>query len=381
MSTSTAWRRCGALLAVPLLALAACTNGDDGAAEDEPAETTTTIPFEWSGTAATVNGVEIPAQVISDQIEVFRAVPAALGPALGDVPELTQPGSEHPQPAIVADLLQTEILVQLIQEELAARGLAPTEDQLRIADSNLSAAFGSSIEELPESYVESLMLRYAEYIALDVALNPEPPEEELQAAYADEAQQEKWERSCARHILVTSDEDAQTALAQLAGGADFAEVARTRSQDTGTAPVGGELGCLIRGETGGAFEAALWTGPVGEVQGPITSEVGIHIVQVAFRGVPPYEDARELILADMRAEPFAQLGAWVTVRSVRSDIVVDPRFGTWDATVGQVKPVGGVPDGLTLTPGGGAPSSPTPSSPTPSSTATTAGVGVPTTLR
>ncbi|MPY93165.1 MAG: hypothetical protein GEV08_08890 [Acidimicrobiia bacterium] len=384
-----------AVAAAGLAGLAGCSDDGDGegGAGDDEAAPSTTVPFEWSGTAATVNGTAIPAQVIADQIEAFRQSPDAVQAALGDVPDLFQPGTEHPQPIVVADLLQTEIMVQLIQAELVTRGIAPSEDDLRIATGNVRAAFGASLEGLPEAFVEQLGQRYAQYIALDVALNPAPPEEELQAAYVGEPQ--KWERSCARHVLVTSEEDARSVLDQLRSGADFAEVARTRSQDTGSAPNGGDLGCLARGETSGAFEEALWSGPVGELQGPVTSEVGIHVLQVSSRGVPPYEEARESILLDKRAEPFANLGAWVTVRSVRSEITVDPRFGTWDATVGQVKPVGGTPEGLDLTPGpGGAGSSPEPSAPAgtapgtsaptstaPATTPTTAGVVGPSTTR
>lgn len=338
----------GALLG--LLAVAGCSGDDGDSASGEGGATPTSIvTFDFSGTAATVNGVPIPAQVIADQVAAFSVAPEAVQAALGDVPDLFQEGSDQPQPVIVADLLQTEIMVNLIQAELATRGIAPTEDEQRIARTNVRASFGPAFDKLPVVFTDELVQRNAEFIALDVALNPTPPEEELQAAYTGEPT--KWERACARHILVTSQADAQDVLTQLQGGADFAELARTRSQDSGSAPQGGDLGCLARGETAGAFEAALWEGPVGEVQGPITSDVGIHLVQVASRGVPPYEQARESIILDKRSDVFTELGAWVTVKSVRSDITVDPRFGTWDATIGHLRPVDGSQSGLTLTPG------------------------------
>ncbi len=338
-------RTLAAALAVATLALAGCSSSKDSASSDT---TTPVITFDFTGTAATADGIDVPAQSLAEQLDVFKAVPDAVNAALGDVPDLLQPGSDQPQPVVVADLLQTEIMVRLIQQELAKRGITPTAEQQQIASNNLKAAFGTNLDKMPPAFVDTLRNRYAEYVALDVALNPDPPEDELQAAYA--ATPEKWERACARHILVTSDADAQSVLQQLQAGADFAEVAKARSLDTGTAPNGGDLGCLARGETGGAFEEALWNGPVGEIQGPVTSEVGIHILQVTSRGVPPYEEARDDILLDKRAEPFAELGAWVTVRAIKAPITVDPRFGTWDATVGKVNPVGGTAPGLSLTP-------------------------------
>ena len=353
MSASRARRVLASLAVVGLtLGAAGCSSG--GGDAETAATSSPPVTFEFTGDAAMVERAPIPAQVIADQIAAFQQVPGAVTAALGDVPDLMQAGTDQPQPVIVADLLDTEIKVRLIEDELAERGIAPTPEQLEIAGRNLRAAFGPNLDKLPPAYVETMTQRYAKYIALDVALNPEPPEEELRAAYAAEPQ--KWERSCARHILVTSEEDAQSVLAQLRAGADFAAVATERSLDRGTAAQGGDLGCLPRGETTGAFEEAVWSGPVGEVQGPVTSEVGIHVLLVSSRGVPPYEQVRDDIVLDKRETVFTRLGAWVTVRATRAEVSVDPRFGTWNPTIGKVEPVGGPTPGLSLTPSpGGAP--------------------------
>jgi peptidyl-prolyl cis-trans isomerase SurA len=96
----------------------------------------------------------------------------------------------------------------------------------------------------------------------------------------------------ARHILVrtnelVSDADAQTRLAQLRlriiGGDDFATLARSHSEDTGTALRGGDLGWVSPGDTVPEFEKAMDALAPKDVSQPFKSTFGWHIVQVLER--------------------------------------------------------------------------------------------------
>jgi peptidyl-prolyl cis-trans isomerase SurA len=96
----------------------------------------------------------------------------------------------------------------------------------------------------------------------------------------------------ARHILirtneVVSDQDARTRLAQLrmriVGGDDFATLARSHSDDTGSALKGGDLGWLNPGDTVPEFETAMNGLAPGQVGQPFESPFGWHIVQVVER--------------------------------------------------------------------------------------------------
>ena len=49
---------------------------------------------------------------------------------------------------------------------------------------------------------------------------------------------------CASHILVASEAEANEVIAEVEGGATFADVAAERSTDTGSAQNGGSLGCV-----------------------------------------------------------------------------------------------------------------------------------------
>jgi peptidyl-prolyl cis-trans isomerase SurA len=94
-----------------------------------------------------------------------------------------------------------------------------------------------------------------------------------------------------RHILIrtneaVSDADARRRILQLreriASGADFAEIARTNSDDASAAR-GGELDWVYPGDTVPEFERAYEALPVGEVSQPVRTPFGYHLIQVLER--------------------------------------------------------------------------------------------------
>jgi peptidyl-prolyl cis-trans isomerase SurA len=96
----------------------------------------------------------------------------------------------------------------------------------------------------------------------------------------------------ARHILIRtneliSDDDARIRLSQLrmriVGGDDFATLARSHSDDTGTALRGGDLGWVNPGDTVPEFEQAMNALEPGQISQPFQSPFGWHIVQVVER--------------------------------------------------------------------------------------------------
>jgi peptidyl-prolyl cis-trans isomerase SurA len=94
-----------------------------------------------------------------------------------------------------------------------------------------------------------------------------------------------------RHILIrtneaVSDADARRRILQLreriVNGADFAEIARTNSDDT-TAARGGELDWVYPGDTVPEFERAYEELKIGEVSQPVRTPFGYHLIQVLER--------------------------------------------------------------------------------------------------
>ncbi len=64
------------------------------------------------------------------------------------------------------------------------------------------------------------------------------------------------------------------------GGEDFAEVAKEVSEDPGSAPNGGDLGCFGKGQMVPEFEQAAFSLEKGEVSQPVKTDFGFHIIQV-----------------------------------------------------------------------------------------------------
>jgi peptidyl-prolyl cis-trans isomerase C len=89
-------------------------------------------------------------------------------------------------------------------------------------------------------------------------------------------------RASARHILVETKEACEQLKAELAGGGDFAEIARQHSQCP-SGRQGGELGEFGPGEMLSEFDAVVFTGEIGKVYGPIQTQFGYHLIEITDR--------------------------------------------------------------------------------------------------
>ena len=76
---------------------------------------------------------------------------------------------------------------------------------------------------------------------------------------------------------------AQAVLDSLQGGADFSALAKRHSQDLGSAPQGGDLGLVRRGQFVKEFESAVFALNDGQISSIIETEFGFHIIQLIER--------------------------------------------------------------------------------------------------
>jgi len=79
---------------------------------------------------------------------------------------------------------------------------------------------------------------------------------------------------------------AQQILKQIRAGGDFAALARTESQDPGSAQNSGDLGFFQKGLMTPAFEKAAFELKPGAVSGLVESPFGFHIIKVHGRRAP-----------------------------------------------------------------------------------------------
>ena len=89
-------------------------------------------------------------------------------------------------------------------------------------------------------------------------------------------------QAAARHILVASEAACTDLKEQIAQGADFATLAQEHSQCPSGAQ-GGELGTFGPGQMVREFDEVVFSAPVGEVQGPVQTQFGFHLVEVTSR--------------------------------------------------------------------------------------------------
>ena len=109
----------------------------------------------------------------------------------------------------------------------------------------------------------------------------------------------------ASHILIKSVNDENDAkkrideiYEQLNNGADFAELAKEKSED-GSAVRGGDLGWFGKGQMVKEFEEASFNGKIGRIQKPIKTQFGYHIIKVTGKSNNKY--VVEKIVNEIRA--------------------------------------------------------------------------------
>ncbi|SHJ30912.1 peptidylprolyl isomerase [Cycloclasticus pugetii] len=89
-------------------------------------------------------------------------------------------------------------------------------------------------------------------------------------------------KACARHILVKTKEKAERLKKQLAGGADFANLAKKHSQCP-SAKKGGDLGEFSPGKMLKAFDNVVFKKALLTVHGPVKTKFGYHLIETIYR--------------------------------------------------------------------------------------------------
>jgi peptidyl-prolyl cis-trans isomerase C len=121
----------------------------------------------------------------------------------------------------------------------------------------------------------------------------------LHKVYDDATKQMTSEEEVrARHILVETEDEAKAILAELKGGADFAELAKEKSKDPGAAAEGGDLGYFTKDQMVPEFADVAFKMEKGGLSEPVKSQFGWHIIRVEdkrMRPVPEFDKVRSQI--------------------------------------------------------------------------------------
>lgn len=89
-------------------------------------------------------------------------------------------------------------------------------------------------------------------------------------------------KASARHILVKTEEQCSNLKTEIENGAEFGELAGQHSLCP-SGKQGGDLGEFGPGQMVKEFDTVVFSAPIGEVQGPVKTQFGFHLLEVTKR--------------------------------------------------------------------------------------------------
>ncbi len=107
--------------------------------------------------------------------------------------------------------------------------------------------------------------------------------------------------------VATIEKTAHDVLAQIKGGADFADLAKKYSEDT-SASRGGELGWVVRGQTVKEFEDTAFSMKPGQVSDLVKTDYGYHIIKLEDKQIAhlqSFDEVKASLLADLEKQRVA----------------------------------------------------------------------------
>jgi peptidyl-prolyl cis-trans isomerase C len=120
-------------------------------------------------------------------------------------------------------------------------------------------------------------------------------DDEARKAYEENKSLFSTETVGVSHIMLRTESEAEAVQAELKAGKSFAELAKERSQDQGSAEKGGDLGTVARGQTEPEFEAAAFALKEGEISGTVKTQYGYHVLKGGphTTTVQPFDEVKD----------------------------------------------------------------------------------------
>ena len=256
-----------AALAIPALAFAQGAEKDSA----KPAAKDSSKAAAKAGAVATVNGVAVPRARLDALMQQQRARGA--------------PDNEQTRTNVRDELVNREVLMQEAQK----------------------AGLGKSPEVLGQLDLAGQEIIISAYLRDWVRKHP-VSDAEVQKEY-DRVRAEQGDKEYrARHILVETEDQAKSLIAELKKGGKFEELAGKNSKDPGSKERGGDLDWHNPGDFDKQFSEAMMKLEKGKyTETPVRTRYGFHIIQL--------EDVRA-----GRFPPFAEVKPRIQQQLVQSRI-------------------------------------------------------------
>jgi parvulin-like peptidyl-prolyl isomerase len=231
-------------------------------------------------------------------------------------------------------VLRYEVALQALGLDSADHGdyrlsvLVHAIDRLLIAQAAHARGLDLDLHELQNAFDESVQARggrtgFDEWLQANDYSEAEFKQELQAQLLAGKVQAEVLstvgnaaEQVHARHVLVTTREQAEAIKAQLVSGADFATIALAHSLDRSTRVNGGDLGWFPRGLlTTPEIETAAFELMPGERSGIVETSLGFHLVETLER-----DAQRALSPESALAVREAAVESWLSELRAAADI-------------------------------------------------------------
>ena len=284
-------------------------NGDQARSAENSNKKRSTLAVASGGAVASVNGEVITEDAFNAQIENLRKSYRA------------QRGSDIPAQEL--DKLKKQVVQAMITKNVLLQnfrelGFSVDPDRVDREIQNVKDNYGSEaefeksmadqgydMERLRKEITQSLQVfMVQQHVVEDV----EVTDEEMRRAYNSNVDQiAQPETVRARHILVSLEEGAteedkaaarekiEAIQEELAAGADFAELAKEKSEGP-SSKNGGDLGYFSADKMVPSFSDAAFALQPGEVSGIVETRFGYHIIKLEDRKdawLPSFDEVKE----------------------------------------------------------------------------------------
>jgi parvulin-like peptidyl-prolyl isomerase len=241
--------------------------------------------------AATVNGQEISAATLTDELKTLRCSETLQAQFVQQAGEKVAGSGEGTfDNNLVSRVLSVRVYFSLLEDRLADQSVTVEDAALDEA----REAFRTQVDgELSKTEQKCVTGAYEDWFARQQVLGQLANEQAVVAALED------VEVACVSHILVETEDAAKAIKAELDGGADFATLAKERSTD-GSKEQGGDL---------------------------VQTEFGYHIILVAERRAATPED-----VGTEGSQQLLQAYLVDVVCDDDADVSITPSYGRWDRT-------------------------------------------------
>jgi parvulin-like peptidyl-prolyl isomerase len=306
----------------------------------------------FGNTAAVVNGHRVTQKQLDAELPIVRA--SQQGAALSD--------EEATRQALIA-AIENELFLEVAKQKHIVPTAAAIDTRLQQLKQQFPddatfqqqvKAAGYTMATLRSDFLFNNLITQS----LQTELAPPVTADQVQTVYNHEKDQ--FRQIKVEHILFAVSatktaaqalKQANDTLAQLKAGADFATLAKKLSDDPGTKSTGGKIAQWLNVSDQNldqAFAQAAWSAPIGKLTGPVRSSFGYHIIITLQKRYEPLTDVvsttggTPVTLADqIKSNLEQQVGTqaiadFVTNLVKKAKVVVNPRYGDWDAATQSI---------------------------------------------